>query len=112
MDNFSWKKYILFSSFSKLSLKVNNVIICLGIIWKTNSHLAACIPFKKFLAYPFFAYPSLIPLPLDKVDKTNGCITWGDAEVAAFDQNPYKDGKSQLDFIPLLSSILKVAIIL
>ncbi|XP_052705876.1 uncharacterized protein LOC128181494 [Crassostrea angulata] len=26
------------------------------------------------------------------VDKTNGCITWGDAEVAAFDQNPYKDG--------------------
>ncbi|XP_022289609.2 uncharacterized protein LOC111101417 [Crassostrea virginica] len=26
------------------------------------------------------------------VDKSNGCITWGDAEVAAFDQTPYKDG--------------------
>ncbi|XP_062570824.1 uncharacterized protein LOC134232862 [Saccostrea cucullata] len=26
------------------------------------------------------------------MDPTNGCITWGDAEVAAFDQAPYKDG--------------------
>lgn len=69
-------------------------------------------PFFSFF-FSFFAFCvsfSKIFLPFDKVDKTNGCITWGDAEVAAFDQNPYKDGNSERVFIPLHILILNVAI--